>query len=76
MGTTDQEQSDYEELQSAELITKQLNLLKTKSIAGYCLFSYQYLDADCKTYQFDSNEFSESRKKLLKQIATELKNRR
>ena len=28
------------------------------------------------TYQFDSNEFSESRKKLLKQIATELKNRR
>ena len=76
MGTTDQEQSDYEELQSAELITKQLDLLQKKSIAGYCFFSYQYLDIDSKKYQFDSNEFSESRKKILKQISQQLKNRK
>lgn len=76
MGTTDKEQSDYQELQSADLITKQLNLLQKKSIVGYCLFSYQYLDIDSETYQFDSKEFSESRKKILKEISKQLKSRK
>lgn len=73
MGTTDKEQTDYKELQSADLITKELEQLqKETKVTGYCFFSYQYLDVDCKKYQFDSNEFSESRKKILKQIAEDL----
>ena len=73
MGTTDKEQTDYEELQSTDLITKELKQLqKETKVTGYCFFSYQYLDVDCKKYQFDSNEFSEPRKKILKQITEDL----
>lgn len=73
MGTTDKEQTDYKELQSAGLITKELKQLQeTAKVNGCCFFSYQYLDVDCKKYQFDSNEFSESRKKILKQITGKL----
>ena len=69
MGTDDKSQSDYRELQSASLITKELKQIKKESqIEGYCFFSYQYLDVDNKTYQFDSNEFAEQRKKVLKKI--------
>ena len=73
MGTTDKEQTDYEELQSTDLITKELKQLQQETtVTGYCFFSYQYLDVDCKKYQFDSNEFSEPRKKILKQITEDL----
>lgn len=75
MGTGDDGQSDYEELQDAGLIAKELTQLqKEKAVSGYCFFSYQYLDVDNKTYDFDSNEFAASRKKILKEIAGELKN--
>lgn len=77
MGTSDDGQSDYKELQDAGLIQKELTQLqKEKNVGGYCFFSYQYLDVDNKTYDFDSNEFAQSRKKILKEIAGELKNTR
>lgn len=73
MGTSDKSQSDYEELQKASLITKELKAIAAENnVDGYCFFSYQYLDVDNKTYQFDSNEFSDQRKKILKKIATNL----
>ena len=73
MGTTDQTQLDYAELQKANLITKQIKEIeKSKTAEGYCIFSYQYLDVDNKTYQFDTNEFSAKRKRVLKKIGKDL----
>lgn len=69
MGTNDTGQSDHAELQDAGLIERELTQLQSeKKVGGYCFFSYQYLDVDNKTYAFDSNEFAESRKKILKTI--------
>ncbi|MCD8018802.1 MAG: family 10 glycosylhydrolase [Clostridiales bacterium] len=69
MGTSDTEQTDYEELQDATLIEKELEqIAETQAVNGYCFFSYQYLDVDNETYDFDSNEFSSGRKKILKKI--------
>lgn len=75
MGTDDKTQSDYEELQQASLIQKQVEQIeKDKQVKGYCFFSYQYLDVDHEEYVFDSSEFSEKRKTILKQIGEKLKN--
>lgn len=73
MGISDDGQTDYKELQDADLIQKELEQLqKTEDVSGYCFFSYQYLDIDNKTYAFDSNEFSKQRKQILTDISTYL----
>lgn len=73
MGSEEKGQSDYQELQQPELMTRQLKTLESKQTAkGYCLFSYQYLDSNSKKYHFDSCEFSLRRKKILQRIADNL----
>ena len=73
LGTSDDGQSDYQELQDGALIQKEITQLEhTPAVGGYCLFSYQYLDADNKTYDYDSNEFDAKRKKILKETVKHL----
>lgn len=73
MGTNDSGQSDYKELQDAGLIQKELTQLQNEeNVSGYCFFSYQYLDVDNDTYDFDSNEFAKARKKILNEIVVDL----
>lgn len=73
MGTNDSGQSDYKELQDAGLIQKELTQLQNeKSVSGFCFFSYQYLDVDNDTYDFDSHEFAKSRKRILNEIVDDL----
>ncbi|MDO5147296.1 MAG: family 10 glycosylhydrolase [Eubacteriales bacterium] len=70
---TEETQSDYEELQDPSLIQKQIRQVEESGVAaGYCLFSYQYLDPDNRTYLFDSCEFSKKRKKILRKIGKQL----
>ena len=74
MGSNEPGQSDIKELQKASLVIKELSYLKKEQkIEGYCLFSYQYLDCQNKTYHFDAEQFSAKRKKLLNQIVKSLK---
>lgn len=74
MGSTETGQSDEKELQNASLIRKELDYLnKTEKVSGYCFFSYQYLDCSNKKYHFDTEEFSKSRKKILKKIVKKLR---
>lgn len=76
MGITDKTISDYKELQKAAVIKKQLRqIFKDKSVQGYCLFSFQYLDSNNTNYQFDSIQFSKKRKRILKEIEEYLKNK-
>lgn len=69
MGLTDKSQSDYQELQKPDMIKNELNQIsKDSEVDGYCFFSFQYLDPENNTYDFDSQEFSDKRKKILKEI--------
>lgn len=69
MGTEDDSSSDYEELQSSEVIIKQVEQVsKDRAISGYCFFSYQYLDSGNEDYYFEASEFTEKRKKILKEV--------
>lgn len=75
LGSEDNEgSSDYEELQSADLIIKQLEDVKNNHrVKGFSLFSYQYLDADCNEYDFESTTYSKKRKEILRDVSTYLK---
>ena len=75
LGSTDENQSDYKEMQSADFIKKQIQeVTDDPEIWGYSLFSFEYLDIEDDTYHFDSEEFSAERKKLLKEVTDYLKN--
>lgn len=76
LGITDKSQSDYKELQTADVTKKQLKQVsKDKKVDGFSLFSFQYLDAENDEYHFESSEYSNLRKNILKDVCSYIENK-